>query len=207
MNMKTVQIKKTNKIQDSIGKDVSNKFVAVDYGSLSTRNIKSQKRLKGFTLIELIVVVFVMLLGFWGFNFFYKRQMAQADFQKVVSNLAGVLSEAQANAAAYYKDAGWTVALQKNGYAFYRDQYNNPASKDFRKTNLMGLEIVDPNAFSDGNGDPSTSLGAGKTNKIFFEKGTGKTKNTGEIFLRLNGGGQEAKIKIDGNGKATVEYE
>lgn len=146
----------------------------------------SKKFEKGFTLIELIVVIAIFIIFIAVSESAFFNFQSHSNLEIATVNLVESLRHAKANAQQVQGDSKWGVEIFGSQITVFS------SSSDYNHRNLA----------LDQASTLTSGVSSGGLSEIVFEKVTGTTLNSGTITLSGNNGSKVITI----NAKGTITY-
>ena len=153
--------------------------------------MKTTENKKGFSLIEVLLVIVIMatLLGIA--STYYSNSQVRADISSQAANIVHYLRLAQSGAASGLNDSDRGVHFDETGYTLFEGSiYDEDDLKNVRKELPETMTISDINL---NGGDD-----------VVFSKSNGETDNYGTITLSSAAIGRDIPIAINSIG--TINY-
>lgn len=131
--------------------------------------MKQSRSQRGFTLIELMVSISILvMLSTWGMVT-YRTQQQKQSLRRIGTEIVSLLRDAEARSVAGVDQSVWSVR-------FFADRYElQKAGLTYQTYDLNGLVFAAVNVFADGSG--------GNTDFVEFLRPSGRTDHTGTIEL------------------------
>lgn len=134
------------------------------------------KKKLGFTIIEILVVMFIAALIYTLSTVAYKNWQKQVQISNSADELRSSLLRAQQLAAASAESLAWGIHLETDRYILFSGDFYNASDPNNEEKLLSGTRIFDPeSSFADGAG--------GYGSDVVFAKLTGQTVNTGTVSI------------------------
>lgn len=157
-------------------------------------NFHILKEKKGFSLIEIIVVisifVLIIFLSYAGFNSLNKTQIVEKDTEAVVA----ILEEAKSKTRSSVDSSNYGVYFENGGnraISFKGTSYNefDPDNEEFTLSSNISISAVD----IEGGGD-----------SVVFERPKGNTVTYGNIAIIMNDNSASSTITVYPTGAIEV---
>lgn len=147
--------------------------------------VNSKKRIRGFSMVELLIVLVIAGLLFYGSSTIYVNYKSHTSFEVTKLNIVQSLRNAQASAQKTKNDSSWGVKFINGSITvFSGNSYN---------TRIQNSDIVL---------EIPKNISVSGNSEIVFQKITGITQNTGTTTI--SGMGFSNQIYI--NEKGTITY-
>lgn len=151
---------------------------------------------KGFTLIEISISLFIMLLIFGLAVFSYSDFRVKSSLDSTAQEIITNLRIARSKTLASENSSSYGIHFDSASYVLFPGSVydpNNNLNEVFSLPSFLEIVNVDLTGFPD----------------VIFERVTGRTNNFGSVKARQAGGGKEKIIKIDSSGNiylSTTSY-
>jgi len=152
-------------------------------------------KIKGFTLVELILVVALFLTVFGGTAISLSSFLNRSDLDQTTKEVVQMLRQAQGYSMAHYQDSSWGVYLEDtaNRLTFFQGSSYAARVPSFdRVTELStSLDLM------------SISL-IGGGNEIVFTKGKGETTGVGSFVIQEISSGNQKTLTLNAYGQIEI---
>jgi prepilin-type N-terminal cleavage/methylation domain-containing protein len=134
--------------------------------------MKNRKEKKGFTLMEIIIVIAIMGAMVMSFLIFNSGTVNNIEVRSESNQMVEMLRLAQARAITGYGNAEWSVYLADDHYTLFKGDDYAERDTDFDTTNYL------PDSQS-----INSILLNGSADTLTFDKNNGETENYGSFTL------------------------